>query len=37
MSVDYKVSQLYDDAIREVTKGSSEWKSACRLAGQLYR
>lgn len=37
MSVDYKVSQLYDDAIRDVTKGQAEWKSICRLTGQLYR
>lgn len=37
MSVDYKVSQLYDDAIRDITKGQSEWKSICQLTGQLYR
>ena len=37
MSVDYKVSQLYDDAIRDVTKGQAEWKSICRLTAQLYR
>lgn len=37
MSVDYKVSQIYDAAIHEAVKGQTEWKSICKLTGQLYR
>ena len=37
MGISYKVSQLYDDAVHKAAKGEAEWKSVCRLAGQLYR
>ena len=37
MSVDYKIGQLYDAAIDEVTKSGRVWKSVCKLMGQLYR
>ncbi len=37
MGVDYKVSQIYDAAIREVVKGQAQWKSILKLTGQLYR
>ncbi len=37
MGIGYKVSQLYDDAVHKAVKGAEEWKSVCRLAGQLYR
>lgn len=37
MRVEYKVSQLYDAAIHEAVKGQEQWKSICRLTGQLYR
>lgn len=37
MSVDNKVSQLYEDAIGDITSSGAKWKSICKLTGQLYR
>lgn len=37
MSVDYKVSKLYDAAIHEVVKGQKQWKSILELTGKIYR
>lgn len=37
MSAENKVSRLYDAAIHEAGRGQTEWKSICKLTGQLYR
>ena len=37
MSVDYKVRQIYNVVIKEVTETQESWKSVLRLAGQIYR
>ena len=37
MSVDYKVRQIYNVVIKEVTETPESWKSVLRLAGQIYR
>lgn len=37
MSVDYKVRQIYNQVIHEVTETPDAWKSVLRLAGQIYR
>ena len=37
MSVDYKVRQVYNVVIKEVTETQESWKSVLRLAGQIYR
>lgn len=37
MSVDYKVRQIYNVVIKEVTETPEAWKSVLRLAGQIYR
>ena len=37
MSVDYKVRQIYNEVIKEVTKTPEAWQSVLRLAGQIYR
>ena len=37
MSVDYIVTQLYDEVIKNVTKSQDIWKSVLRLAGRIYR
>ena len=36
MSVDYKVRQIYNQVIHEVTETPDAWKSVLRLAGQIY-
>lgn len=36
MSVDYKVRQIYNVVIKEVTETQESWKSVLRLAGQIY-
>ena len=37
MSVDYKVRQIYQQIIQEVTESAESWKSVLRLAGRIYR
>ena len=37
MSVDYKVRQIYNVVIKEVTETQESWKSVLRLAGKIYR
>ena len=37
MSVDYKVRQIYQQVIQEVTESAESWKSVLRLAGRIYR
>lgn len=37
MGVVYQVSQIYDAAINQITTSEEEWKSVCRMIGQLYR
>ncbi len=37
MSVDYKVKQIYDAQIRDVTTSQDKWKDVLKLAGNLYR
>lgn len=37
MSVDYKVKQIYDIQIKDVTSTPDKWKGVLRLAGNLYR
>lgn len=37
MGVETKVSQLYENAIADITGSGAKWKSICRLTGQLYR
>lgn len=37
MSVDYMVSQIYDNVIKRVTRTEDDWKAVCRLMGQIYR
>ena len=37
MSVDYKVRQIYNDIIHEVTKNAENWKDVLSLTGRIYR
>lgn len=37
MSVDYKVRQIYNDIIHEVTKNTENWKDVLSLTGRIYR
>lgn len=37
MSVDYKVRQIYNEIIHEVTKNAENWKDVLSLTGRLYR
>ena len=37
MSVDYKVRQIYNETIHEVTKRPENWKEMLRLMGHIYR
>ncbi len=37
MRVDYKVKQIYDAQIHDVTTTQDKWKDVLRLAGNLYR
>ena len=37
MSVDYKVRQIYNETIHEVTKSQESWKEVLRLMGRIYR
>ncbi|MDE6905083.1 MAG: hypothetical protein K2P76_09165 [Lachnospiraceae bacterium] len=37
MSVDYKVRQIYNEIIHEVTKNAENWKGVLSLTGRLYR
>lgn len=37
MGVDYKVRQIYNQVVKEVTMTPETWKSVLRLAGNLYR
>lgn len=37
MSVDYKVRQIYNETIHEVTKTPENWKEVLSLMGQIYR
>ena len=37
MSVDYKVRQIYNETIHEVTKSRENWKEVLRLMGRIYR
>ncbi len=37
MGVEYMARQIYQDVISRVTRTEADWKSVCRLAGQIYR
>lgn len=37
MSVDYKVRQIYNEIIHEVTKNAENWKDVLSLTGRIYR
>ena len=37
MSVDYKVRQIYNETIHEVTKSPENWKEVLRLMSRIYR
>ena len=37
MSADYKVRQIYNEIIHEVTKSPENWKEILRLTGRIYR
>ena len=37
MGVDYKVRQIYNETIHEVTKSPENWREVLRLMGRIYR